>query len=68
MNDIYAQQISADKTVGINQFKKFNLDAGHTANMHFNQKDQSVSVDNLVNLVEAVQGRIRTTTLDVVDE
>ena len=50
--DIYAQQISADKTVGINQFKKFSLDAGHTANMHFNQKDQTVSVDHLVNLVD----------------
>ena len=50
--DVYVQQMTTDKVAGINQFKKFSLDNGHTANMHFNQKGQTASVENLVNLVQ----------------
>ena len=50
--DVYTQRVSSDKKVGINQFKEFKLDAGHTANMHFNQKGQSAYVNDLVNLVD----------------
>ena len=50
--DVYVQQITTDKVAGINQFKKFSLDDGHIANMHFNQKGQTASVENLVNLVQ----------------
>ena len=50
--DVYVQQMTTDKVAGINQFKKFSLDNGHIANMHFNQKGQTASVENLVNLVQ----------------
>jgi len=48
--NVYTQRV-IDNTIGMNQFEKFNVDNGHIANMHFNQKGQAVSVNSLVNLV-----------------
>ncbi|MBQ9572745.1 MAG: leukotoxin LktA family filamentous adhesin [Acidaminococcaceae bacterium] len=59
--DVYVQQMATDKSVGINQFSKFNLDQGHIANMYFNQKGGNVHVNDLVNLVQeriAINGMV----------
>ena len=50
--DVYTQKIVSSHSLGINEFKKFNLDSGHIANMHFKMKNGSEHVDSLVNLVQ----------------
>lgn len=50
--DVYTQKIVSSHSLGINEFKKFNLDSGHVANMHFKMRNGSEYVDNLVNLVQ----------------
>ena len=49
--NVYTQKV-VSQTLGINEFNKFDLDSGHIANMHFNQKDKTVYVNDLVNLVK----------------
>ena len=51
--NVYAQEIAKKGDFGVNRFDKFNIDNGHIANMHFNQKGQTTYVSNLVNLVNS---------------
>ena len=48
--DIYADAILKDQ-VGLNTFKKFDVDAGKIANMYFQKEQGGTWVNNLVNIV-----------------
>lgn len=49
--DVFAGKVVGD--VAINQFKEFQLDANHIANMYFRTINDSSSADNLVNFVNS---------------
>ena len=49
--DVFACKVVGD--VAINQFKEFQLDANHIANMYFRTINDSSSADNLVNFVNS---------------
>lgn len=49
--DIYAGMMLDNNKTGVNKFSKFDVSANDIANMYFNQKDQAIYADNLVNLV-----------------
>ena len=52
VTDIYVGKMSSDNKTGVNVFQKFNVEKGDIANLRFNQKDQNVHANNLLNMVQ----------------
>ena len=52
VHNLYVQKVLDNNNIGLNKFKEYKISTGHIANMYFNEKNGSVYVNNLVNLVK----------------
>ena len=53
VHNLYVQDMLDNNKTGVNKFNEYKISAGDIANMHFNKKDETVYVTNLVNLVHS---------------